>query len=394
MLSDRANVGLVSSEQEVCTQAASERPASERAAEHAGAVRAQDAGVSRPSGDCAAAGAPDAPAASSAPGAPGASDAPGEPGADCAPSVDSPRIDPSATGEGKLDEGPSRGQRVKDFALDKTPEKLKNPSDLQVRLRTGFLYIAITSVCLLTGNIPTAVMLSVTAGICAGEFFYMLRQDAKLPNEALGIIGAVLYPPSVLVGGLSGAVVVSVLLMLALLVWYVFWQRARIGDVAVSYFGAMYTGLLLASVMFIRMRLGNPWGGVLAWGIFVSIWICDGFAYLVGRKIGKHKMAPHVSPKKSWEGFFAGELMCAVAWIGISFIPGVSIGVPLAVLVGFVVGIAGVLGDLVESRIKRNSGVKDSGTLMPGHGGLLDRSDSMFLAAVVAAALLVPFGCI
>ena len=309
------------------------------------------------------------------------------------PSFDAPRIDASAFPEDKPEEKPSMGERAKGFALDKTPQKLKNPSDLQVRLRTGAIYIAVTTLCLLAGNIPTAIMLAVTVGICAGELFFMLRHDAKLPNEALGIIGAVCYPLSVLIGGVAGAAIVTVLLMVALVVWYVFWQRARFSDVAVSFFGAMYTGLLLSSVLFIRMHIEASWGGLFVWCIFVSIWACDGLAYLVGRKIGKHKMAPRVSPKKSWEGFIAGEITCVVVWVGMSFIPGVNMGIGLAVLFGIVVGIAGVLGDLVESRIKRNSGVKDSGTLMPGHGGLLDRSDSMFLASIVAAILLFFFGC-
>ena len=83
-----------------------------------------------------------------------------------------------------------------------------------------------------------------------------------------------------------------------------------------------------------------------------------------------------------------------IFWVLMSFIPGVTMGIPLAALFGLLCGLAGVLGDLAESRIKRNSGFKDSGTIMPGHGGLLDRCDSMFLVAVASAALLILGGCI
>ncbi len=288
----------------------------------------------------------------------------------------------------------ARKDKIKGIARDKTPEKLKNPTDIQVRFRTGFVYIAITVVCVLAGNIPTVLLLAATAGISAGEFYYMLRSDAKLPNEMLGIIAAVLYPVSVYVYGVTGAMVVSLALLLALIVWYVFWMRARVPDVGVSFFGAAYTGLLLCGIVVVRTSLPDPWGGILTLGIFLSVWANDSFAYLVGRKFGKHKLAPRTSPKKSWEGFVAGLAASMLFWFGLSFIPGVEMSVAQSLLFGLVCGLMGVLGDLAESRIKRNSGFKDSGTIMPGHGGLLDRCDSLFLVAVTSAILLVGGGCI
>lgn len=284
--------------------------------------------------------------------------------------------------------------RLKQKALDKTPKKLKNPSNLQVRFRTGVVYTAVTVLCVLAGDIPMVLMLMAVAGICAGEFFYMLRSDAKLPNEMLGIIAAVLYPLSVYLAGLIGAMLVSLALLLALLVWYVFWLRARIPDVGVSFFGAAYTGLLLCGLVVVRTSLPDPWGGVMVLLLFLSVWANDAFAYLVGSKIGRHKLAPRTSPKKSWEGFFAGLVGAVLFWIVMSFVPGVSLSVLQAVVFGVISGCMGVLGDLAESRIKRNSGFKDSGTIMPGHGGLLDRSDSLFLTSITAAILLVAGGCI
>ncbi len=288
----------------------------------------------------------------------------------------------------------SRAQKLKDFAHDKTPEKLKNPTDIQVRFRTGFVYIAVSVVCIMVNEWTTLLLLALTAGISAGEFYYMLRSDAKLPNEMLGIVGAVLYPISVFFLGIAGAVYVSLALLVALITWYVFWMRARVADVGVSFFGAAYTGLLLSGLVVVRGALPDPWGGLLVLGIFLSIWANDSFAYLFGRKFGKHKLAPRTSPKKSWEGFFAGLVASMIFWVLISFIPGVRMDVPLAVLFGLICGLMGVLGDLAESRIKRNSGFKDSGTIMPGHGGLLDRCDSLFLVAITSAVLLVAGGCI
>lgn len=101
------------------------------------------------------------------------------------------------------DEGEDRKRtkKIKEFAQDKTPKKLKNPTDIQVRFRTGFVYVAVSVVCLLVSKWTTLALLVVLAGISAGEFYYMLRSDAKLPNEMLGIIAAMLYPVSVFFGG-------------------------------------------------------------------------------------------------------------------------------------------------------------------------------------------------
>ena len=288
----------------------------------------------------------------------------------------------------------TRTEKLKDFAQDKTPKKLKNPTNFQVRFRTGLIYIAVSVICVLASEWTTLALLVATAGISAGEFYYMLRSDAKLPNEMLGIIAAMLYPVSVFFLGLNGALYVSLALLLALIVWYVFWMRARVPDVGVSFFGAAYTGLLLSGIVVVRGALPDPWGGVLVLGIFLSVWANDSFAYLVGSKFGKHKLAPRTSPKKSWEGFLAGLVASMLFWWGMSFIPGVTMSVFQALAFGLISGLMGVLGDLAESRIKRNSGFKDSGTIMPGHGGLLDRCDSLFLVAVTSAILLVGGGCI
>ena len=288
----------------------------------------------------------------------------------------------------------TRKERLKDFAQDKTPKKLKNPTNFQVRFRTGFVYIVVSVVCVLASEWTTLALLVAMAGITAGEFYYMLRQDAKLPNEMLGIIAAMLYPVSVFFLGLDGALYVSLALLLALIVWYVFWMRARVPDVGVSFFGAAYCGMLLSGIIVVREALPAPWGGVLVLGILLSVWANDSFAYLVGSKFGKHKLAPRTSPKKRWEGFFAGLAGSAVFWCLMTLVPGVTMSIPQAILFGLASGLMGVLGDLAESRIKRNSGFKDSGTIMPGHGGLLDRCDSLFLVAVTSAILLVAGGCI
>ena len=289
---------------------------------------------------------------------------------------------------------PHRMRKVKNFAYKKTPERFKNASSFQVRFRTGAVYIALSIICLIASDITTLIFVAATAGICAGEFYYMQRSDAKLPNEIIGIIGAILYPVGVYFLGLKGAVYVTLLLTFALAIWYVYWMRARIPDVGVSLFGAVYLGLSLSSLILMRQALEDPWGGVLLIVLFLSIWANDAFAYLIGSKIGRHKLAPKTSPKKSWEGFIAGLIFSMAFWCITIFIPGMNIGLYQALIFGLIVGCASVVGDLCESRIKRGAGFKDSGTIMPGHGGLFDRCDSLITAAVVAAVLLFGAGCL
>lgn len=287
-----------------------------------------------------------------------------------------------------------RSTKVKNAAASKVPEKVKHPSNLAVRTVTGAVYILLTVVCIAASEATTALYLAVLSAICAGEFYYMLRSDAKLPNEFLGICAAALFPLAAWLFGLLGMVCVFAIFVLTLLVWYVFWQPARISDVAVSLFGAVYTGVIMSCAMILRTSLPDCWGAVLVLGLFLSVWGNDAFAYLVGSAIGKHKLAPHISPKKSWEGFIAGLIFAMGCWCLLTFIPGISMSVPEALAFGLVNGLSGVLGDLVESRIKRNSGFKDSGTIMPGHGGLLDRCDSQFLVILTGTIMLVLGGCI
>jgi phosphatidate cytidylyltransferase len=142
-------------------------------------------------------------------------------------------------------------------------------------------------------------------------------------------------------------------------------------------FGAWRTAALLRAI--------NPWW--LVFGLVVS-WLGDTGAYYVGRRYGKHKLAPRVSPGKTWEGAVASAVVSGLAGALAlpRLIPGV--GILQALSLALAANIAGQIGDLAESAIKRGTGVKDSGTLLPGHGGLLDRVDSSMFALPVLYAIL------
>lgn len=312
-------------------------------------------------------------------------------------SQDEPHISPAPkriTRTGEPKESAERAYRVKAKAYEKTPARFKNASSFQIRLRTGIIYITLNIVCILASNFTTMVILAATAGICAGEFYYMMRQDAKMPNEVIGVIGAIAYPVAAYFWGVLSLIVVTFALLLAVMLWYVYWLRARVADVGTCLFGAMYTGMQLTGLLFIRMAVGGLEGGFLVLIIFFSIWMNDAGAYIFGSKFGKHKLAPQISPNKSWEGFIAGLVVSMGFWCLCLLIPGVNITVWECLVFGLVCGLASVLGDLCESRFKRSVGMKDSGTIMPGHGGLFDRCDSLMPASVISAVLLFMCGCI
>ena len=264
------------------------------------------------------------------------------------------------------------------------------------RIITGFAIGIVTLVFLLASPLATALFLAALSGICAWEFYAMLRSDAKLPNELIGTIAATLYPLSYYFFHFSRILSLTTLFALILLIWYVFYNHARITDVAITIFGALYTGLMLTSLILIReipsvqedFFLPEIWGGLLVFVVVFSTFANDAAAYFVGSKIGRHKMAPRISPKKTWEGFLAGLLASTLLWCTIPLIPGVNISWGWAIAGGILCGWIGILGDLVESRIKRSTGHKDSSNLLPGHGGFLDRCDSLLLVGAAASILL------
>ena len=159
--------------------------------------------------------------------------------------------------------------------------------------------------------------------------------------------------------------------------------------VAGCVFSLVYTGLFLSSIHHIRAIEGGRWLILL---LLVSIWITDSMAYFVGMKFGRHRGLIKVSPKKSVEGFVAGlvfafALPLLTAWLR----PGL-VSWAHAAFIGVAAGVFGQLGDLFESMLKRDAGVKDSSRLLPGHGGILDRFDSLFVAAPLLYLLLLYSG--
>ena len=271
------------------------------------------------------------------------------------------------------------------------PQGDKGSSELNKRVASAVVYVAAILVCLFLGEATTGIIAAVMSCLCCIEFFQMMRTAGRMPNMPVGLAGAIAFPLCTLLP--SQYIIVTVFLFVMLVaVWYVFTPRANIFDVAITVFGALYTGVLMSSIVAIRMADPGFEGAMLTFGVLGSIWANDACAYFVGSKFGKHKMMPLVSPHKSWEGFAGGMVGSLVVWCIVAALHLCGLGWGNVIWETLVVGCCGVVGDLFESRIKRGVGVKDSGNLMPGHGGMLDRSDSILFATLAARALFRVWG--
>jgi phosphatidate cytidylyltransferase len=275
--------------------------------------------------------------------------------------------------------------------------------DFGVRTATALILGLVLVAADLSGSVTAwAAVVAVVAAMCAIEFYAMMRTGHRKANEAFGVVAAAamplaagLYATRMLVGtgassfselGAVGLTAVTGGLILAALVWNVAFRQVRAADTMTTVFGALYTGFALSHLVLLR-TLDS--GAELVLVTLASVWAMDVLAYLVGSAIGTHPLAPHISPKKSWEGFIAGTAGTIATW-GVGWLL-VRPALPLwwFLLTGLVVAVAALVGDLAESSLKREVHIKDSGHLLPGHGGFLDRFDSMIVVAVVVYYMLL-----
>lgn len=210
----------------------------------------------------------------------------------------------------------------------------------------------------------------------------LLKRDVEI-NSILTTVGA-LFIPLVLYFVPSLSLYIFIILLFLTMGIYLL-QRGGSGYItggAVSLFAIFYIGWLLGHLILIR-KLDK--GNYLLVILLLIVWSVDVSAYLIGSLIGKHRIFPNISPNKTLEGTIAGTLCGIAATVGLFylFVPGESLNLIFLIIIGLFTTLFATFGDLVESAIKRDAGVKDSGDFLPGHGGILDRFDSMMFAAPV-----------
>lgn len=216
--------------------------------------------------------------------------------------------------------------------------------------------------------------------------------------EATGVFGMILYYIFLDMANILGTLIFAwsflfcVGLLMVFMAVYVFsFPKFQAGQVMSAFFSFFYAPVLLS---FVYLTRNLPQGIYLVWMIFISSWICDTCAYFSGVTLGRHKLAPVLSPKKSIEGAVGGVLGAAVAGALFAYVLGqieVSFNPQIwkFALIGGVGAIISQIGDLAASAIKRNYGIKDYGKCIPGHGGVMDRFDSVIFTAPVIYVLAV-----
>ena len=224
------------------------------------------------------------------------------------------------------------------------------------------------------------ILVAIWGLLAVFEFYNMVAASKMPPLTYFGLIWTLLFILSPHFGYdflvpflLTSAVVLSLICLLLLPQK----ERAFTGW-AWTMAGILYVGWLLSYFVALRgLDAGRDWVFVALFTIFGS----DTAAFFVGRALGRHRLAPRISPGKTWEGAIAGVFGAII--VSLLFTMLIPISYVQAILLGLLVSVFGQLGDLVESLLKRNMGVKDSGKLLPGHGGFLDRIDSVVFAGVV-----------
>ncbi len=266
--------------------------------------------------------------------------------------------------------------------------------NLLLRTASGVVYVALIVGAIFAGHLIFAALTAIFAALAVNEFSTIVNSGNEkrlLAAVVWDIVGAVAMVASQALCGNH---------MLALVGVMVFYFLVRnvmaLYDHSEHPFrNAAWSATAIVTIALPLALLNTVYGGGagrnLVLAIFVMIWLNDTGAYCTGSLLGRHKMFPRVSPKKSWEGFAGGLLFCVAAAVG-AWCFGIQ-GWDLWqwLVAGAVACAASTYGDLFESLLKRNAGIKDSGNLIPGHGGILDRIDSLLMVAPAFMLLVLLF---
>lgn len=269
-------------------------------------------------------------------------------------------------------------------------DKVKN---LAVRTLSGLVLAAVVLGAVVWSQWSFGALLAVLLIVGMHEFYALARKQGDDPQRIVGIVTGVLLfalnfafvSDDISILGSARQVFACglaflLLLLPAMCICELYRRGANpVANIGTTLLGVVYVALPLSLMCYIPIVGGEGWNPLRMLFFIFIIWANDVFAYLVGMSVGRHKLFERLSPKKSWEGFFGGVAGAAATGLVASRVLGDAWWVWTGL--ALVAAVTGVLGDLAESMFKRAAGVKDSGRLIPGHGGMLDRFDAMLLAA-------------
>lgn len=281
--------------------------------------------------------------------------------------------------------------------MDAYPQRKRTwPSMLIKRILVILVLLPVGLVLIYFGGWWYTALIALFIGFASWEFVKLYSAGGLRPAAWLVVPAAVLF---VLARHLTGfehaGWMISLAILAAMIVHVVAYERGRdraATDFSVTLSGIFYLGWIGAYLVSLRDLPDGMWWVLL---VLPVVWLADSFAYLIGRKLGRHKMTKRISPKKSWEGFFSGVIFAVVGGALLALAWGYlgadqSVFTPLrGALLGAILSVTTVFGDLGVSMIKRQVGIKDSGNLLPGHGGALDRIDTWIWGAVIGYYIIV-----
>jgi phosphatidate cytidylyltransferase len=248
------------------------------------------------------------------------------------------------------------------------------------------------------GGYPFMVFVTLLLALAAWEYAKLFRLGGFQPAAAILVLGTVAIAIGRGITGFEGSHwILGIFLLVSMVFHLISYERGRDQagtDFAITVSGALYVAWLGAYLISLRNLPNGVWWFMVA---LPSIWAADSGAFFYGRKYGRRKLSPRLSPKKTWEGYIAGipsGILIGTAfafWTSSQLGAGAGITPMRGAVLGLVLSVVTPLGDLGESMIKRQVGVKDSGKLFPGHGGALDRIDSWIWGATISYYIITGF---
>ncbi|MCR5070515.1 MAG: phosphatidate cytidylyltransferase [Bacteroidales bacterium] len=270
-----------------------------------------------------------------------------------------------------------------------------------IRTLTGILFLVIMVFGIIWDRAIFTCLFSIILTVALEEFYKMALGTRFRFQQRLGVVTGI--TAFLLVGvycfygnvDLRWLTLILIPLLLIPVSCLFLPSREGLGDLGYIYAGLLYIALPI-SLSPLLMMDGEVYDGWFLLSLFIMIWCSDVGAYCVGTAFGQkpnsRKLAPSISPKKSWWGFWGGLFFCVAAGVGLHYLTWLPFPLIHCIVLGLIVGAGGVCGDLFESIWKRHFGVKDSGNCIPGHGGMLDRFDSSLVAIPMACVYLSIFG--
>ena len=250
--------------------------------------------------------------------------------------------------------------------------------DLKTRIPVAILYVLFIAIMCLSGKITAAIMLGIFGLLCLHEFITKSnnRADVTMRISMITLISVIVISINPLNHIVAIAAIISVLFLMNI-VSLVVNGRNLLNHSNKHLVACLY--IILPFIFAIYLSLNMNVYPLLLLGTFIILWLNDAGAYFIGSSIGKRKLFPSISPNKTWEGFLGGGIVGVL--ICFAIVPVFQIyDLKTWIILSLIIWIFGAYGDLIESSWKRHNGIKDSGTLMRGHGGFLDRLDSFIYA--------------